>query len=194
MSAKLEYFGTGAFRHGVASDDDGWFATFWQGREADLAALLVPSETVAQQLPGAEIFDRETASHAATPREADPYVLLEMYQDDTRYQLCQRIANASLERNQKERENAELREENKRILEIGKGFERDSRATFSQSCLNLQRAKTAESQLAEAMTVMRGLIGLVQLIASGDGSEHKLNHRYVDADVLLTAYESQNAK
>lgn len=56
----------------------------------------------------------QVASPAAahlTPREADPYVLLEMYQDDTRFQLCQRIANASLERNQKERENAELRRE-----------------------------------------------------------------------------------
>lgn len=44
MTAKLEYFGTGAFRHGAVSDDLGWFATFRQGREADLAALLAKWE------------------------------------------------------------------------------------------------------------------------------------------------------
>ena len=187
MTAKLEYFGTGVFRHGVASDDTGWFATFWQGREADLAALLVPSETTAQQdqresaaleeRPVNEPAKGQTDSHQTpsnedqraacaeegsgdsakakgpqvaspaaahlTPREADPYVLLEMYQDDTRFQLCQRIANASLERNQKERENAELRAQLAEALE---------RCEDEAAAKRLTRGllTSAERQLAEA--------------------------------------------
>lgn len=40
---------------------------------------------------------------------------------------------------------AEAKAETQRILEIGKRFERDYRASFEQGCVNLQRAERAEA-------------------------------------------------
>lgn len=74
-----------------------------------------------------------------------------------RDELEVQLAEMTIEGEQLRQQLAESKAETQRILEIGKQFERDYRASFEQGCVNLQRAERAEAaskKLAEAGRAM----------------------------------------
>lgn len=64
---------------------------------------------------------------------------------------------------------------------IGQGFERDSRTFFSQSCLNLQRAESAEARLKEARAVLYELLEVAELGHRVDTASNRSTRGFADA-------------
>ena len=106
---------------------------------------------------------------------------------DVEYVRADPVAKPPASPAEKQQLAADMNEARQRAEEMNERF---GKATNSYVSAPTQPGDAVA--LHKAVLLMRGLMGLVQLLGPED-KEYTLNHRYVDADVFLTEYESQNA-